>query len=139
MMIYINHSTYDEKNEILIERVLPGISSKISNQTRTINSLEKVTSSLGKVIMNSDNDSNNNFNNIKNSIRVFCEHIRKFPEINNNEKQLIIIDTLQNNGNDMITQQIETPNMKVILNNSYLLIPNKFEKFGSNIIILEYK
>ena len=81
----------------------------------------------------------------------FCEHIGKFPEINNNEKnKLINTDILQNNGNDMITQQtnvndmIETPKMKiqqikVIINKPYLLIPNKFEKFGSNIIILEYK
>ena len=88
--------------------------------------------------MNSDNDSNNNFNNIENSIRAFCEHIGKFPEINNNEKnKLIITDTLQNNGNDMITQQtnvndiIETPKMKihqikVIVNKPYLLILNKF-------------
>ena len=40
--------------------------------------------------MNSDNDSNNNFNNIENSIRAFCEHIGKFPEINNNEKNKLI-------------------------------------------------
>ena len=80
MMSYINHSTCDEKNEILIERVLPGINSKISNQTRAINSLEKV-------IMNSDNDSNNNFNNIEHSLRAFCEHIGKFPDFNNNEKK----------------------------------------------------
>ena len=87
MMCHINHSTYDEKNEILIERVLPGISSKISNQTSAINSLEKVKNSLEKVIMNSDNDSNNNFNNIEHSLRAFCEHIGKFPEFNNNEKK----------------------------------------------------
>ena len=76
--------------------------------------------------MNSDNDSNKNFNNIENSIRAFCEHIGKIPEINNNEKnKLISTDTLQNNGNDMITQQtnvsdvIETPNMKNLKNKSY--------------------
>ena len=61
MMSHINHSTYDEKNEILIERVLPGISSKISNQTSAINSREKVTNFLEKVIMNSDNDSDKTF------------------------------------------------------------------------------
>ena len=48
------------KKEMLIERVLPGMNSKISDQTRVINSLEKVTNSLEYVIMNSDNDSNNN-------------------------------------------------------------------------------
>lgn len=37
--------------------------------------------------MNSDNDSNNNFNNIENSLRAFCKHIGKFPEFNNNEKK----------------------------------------------------
>ena len=51
MMIHINHSTYDEKNEILIESVLPGINFKISNLTRAINSLEKVTSSLEKKLL----------------------------------------------------------------------------------------
>ena len=51
--------------------------------------------------------------------------------------KLINTDTLQNNGNDMITQQtnvndiIETPKMKihqikVIVNKPYLLILNKF-------------
>ena len=131
MMSYINHSTCDEKNEILIERVLPGINSKISNQTTAINSLEKVTNSLEKVIMNSDNDSNNNFNNIEHSLRAFCEHIGKFPDFNNNEKKKLI---LQNKGNDMITQQtkvndvIETPHMKIHdkPNKPYLSIPKKF-------------
>ena len=93
--------------------------------------------------MNSDNDSINNFNNIENSIRAFCVHNGKFPEINNNEKnKLIIIDTLQNNGNDMITQQtnvnvmIEIPKMKVIVNKPYLLIPNKFENFAQILLFL---
>ena len=59
MINHINHSTYDKANEKSIERVLPDINTKISNQTKAINSLEKV-------IVN--NDSNNNLNNIENSI-----------------------------------------------------------------------
>ena len=56
--------------------------------------------------MNSDNDSYNNFNNTENSIRAFCEHIGKLPEIINNEKNnLINTVTPQSNENDMITQQ----------------------------------
>ena len=82
----MNHSTHDEKNEMLIEIILPGISSKITDQMRGIDSLEKVTNSLENNIMNSDNDSNNIFNNIENSIKAFCEHIGKFPGIINNEK-----------------------------------------------------
>ena len=125
----MNHSTHDEKNEMLIERVLPGINSKISEQTKGIDSLEKVTNSLENNIMNSDDDSNNNFNNIENSIQAFYEHIGKFPGIINNEKNnLTNTDTLQNNENDIVVKQenIIIQPINIICNEQHLLIPHKF-------------
>ena len=58
MINHINHSKYDEKNEKLIERVLPGINTKNSNETRAINYLEKETNSLENFIVNSDSNNN---------------------------------------------------------------------------------
>ena len=36
MINHINHSKYDESNDIVIKRVLPGINSKISTNNRHI-------------------------------------------------------------------------------------------------------
>ena len=80
------------------------MNTKISNETRAINSIEEETSSLEKFIINSD--SNNNLNNIENSIRAFCEHVSKFPVIINiEENNFTDTVTLQNNENDMIVTQ----------------------------------
>ena len=65
---------YNKVNKKVIERVLPGLNTKNSNQTKVNNSLEKV-------IVN--NDSNNNLSDIENPMRAFGEYICKFPSFVN--------------------------------------------------------
>ena len=92
--------------------------------------------SLEKVIVNSN--SNNNLNNIENSIRAFGEYVGKLPWfIKIEEKNLTDTVTLQNNVNDMIITQdnIITEPINVICNEQGLLIQHTFSNVGQILLL----
>ena len=123
MINHLNHSKYDEANEIVIERVLPGINSKISNQTKAIVSLEKTI--IDKA--------SSNVSTMENSIRSLGQYISEFPGFQNIEAKKIsnalssynnINDTKVVNNNLITEQNIELR----------ILIPIGFPNFGQMLL-----